>query len=491
MRIQLTQTSPKSASARIALLHEGRDPAAGVRATVRGALRQAVRSARFRGEDKELANSGGWTLVGLGKAPASPGRLRAALRRGLKDARKARRITIVFDGGVSAEALRALLPQIAAADYRFDRYKTRGRPKAAEKAERESVADLVTPPAVDAKSLMNAGAVARARAVARASAWARDLGNTPGNDLGPREFAREAEALAKRQGLRLQVLEKPAIEREKMGGLLGVNAGSARPPVFLIGEYAPKGARGTVVLVGKGITFDSGGISLKPAASMGEMKYDMMGAATVFACLAAAKELALPVRVVALAPVTENMPGGSATRPGDILRMRNGKTVEVDNTDAEGRLILGDALSYAENFRPDVLIDYATLTGAVLIALGSECAGLMSSDERLAGELTAAGEATGERVWRLPLWGEYRDNLKSEWADMRNTGGRSAGTINAGVFLNEFVPPGVAWAHLDIAGVAHFEREQGGWPAGATGFGVALTIEFLERRFGGPGSPRA
>jgi len=224
---------------------------------------------------------------------------------------------------------------------------------------------------------------------------------------------------------------------------------------------------------------------------MGEMKYDMMGAATVFACLAAARDLRLPVRVVALAPVTENMPGGNATRPGDILRMRNGKTVEVDNTDAEGRLILGDALSYAENFRPDVLIDYATLTGAVLIALGSECAGLMSSDERLARELTEAGEATGERVWRLPLWSEYRDNLKSEWADMRNTGGRSAGTINAGVFLNEFVPPGVAWAHVDIAGVAHFEREQGGWPAGATGFGVALTIEFLERRFGAPGSARS
>jgi leucyl aminopeptidase len=240
-----------------------------------------------------------------------------------------------------------------------------------------------------------------------------------------------------------------------------------------------------VVLVGKGITFDSGGISLKPAASMGEMKYDMMGAATVFACLAAARALKLPVHVVALAPVTENMPGGSATRPGDILRMRSGKTVEVDNTDAEGRLVLADALSYAGKFRPDVLIDYATLTGAVLIALGHECAGLMTSDEGLAGELVAAGEATGERLWRLPLWDEYRENLKSEWADMKNTGGRSAGTINGGVFLKEFVPEGVAWAHLDVAAVAHCEKEQSGWPAGASGFGVALTMEFLKRRFGG------
>ncbi|HEY1252326.1 MAG TPA: leucyl aminopeptidase [Thermoanaerobaculia bacterium] len=491
MRIRLTESAPRGggASARIALLHEGRDPSAGVRPSVRAAVRQAVRAARFRGEEKEVGSAGSWTLLGLGKAPASPGRLRAILRRALKDgARSPGGAAIVFDGGVSAETLRALLPQIASADYRFDRYKSRPTPRKpkGESEAAEKVVDVVTPPGVDAKSL--AREAERARALAQASAWARDLGNTPGNDLGPREFAREAGVLAKRHGLRFEVLDKAAIEREKMGGLLGVNAGSARPPVFLIGEYAPKAARGTAVLVGKGITFDSGGISLKPAASMGEMKYDMMGAATAFACLAAAKELALPVRLVALAPVTENMPGGSATRPGDILRMRNGKTVEVDNTDAEGRLILGDALSYAEKFRPDVMIDFATLTGAVLIALGSECAGLMTPDDRLARELTEAGESTGERVWRLPLWSEYRENLKSEWADMRNTGGRSAGTINAGVFLSEFVPPGVAWAHVDIAGVAHFEREQGGWPAGATGFGVALAIEFLQRRFGSEGA---
>jgi leucyl aminopeptidase len=222
---------------------------------------------------------------------------------------------------------------------------------------------------------------------------------------------------------------------------------------------------------------------------MGEMKYDMMGAATAFACLWASRKLKLPVRVVALAPVTENLPSGSACRPGDILRMRNGKTVEVDNTDAEGRLILADALSYAEKFRPDVLVDYATLTGAVLIALGHECAGLMTPEDELASELVAAGEATSERVWRLPVWADYRDNLKSEWADMKNTGGRSAGTVNAAVFLKEFVPKGVRWAHLDIAGVAHFEKEHAGFDPGATGFGIALTMEFLRRRFGD--GPRA
>jgi len=213
------------------------------------------------------------------------------------------------------------------------------------------------------------------------------------------------------------------------------------------------------------------------------MKYDMMGAATVLACVRAAKALDLPVRVIALAPTTENLPSGSATRPGDILRFRNGKTVEVDNTDAEGRLVLADALTYAGRFRPDVVIDYATLTGAVLIALGHECAALFTADDSVASHLLAAGETTGERLWRLPLWDDYRENLRSDWADMKNTAGRAAGTINAAVFLKEFVPAGVPWAHLDVAGVAHFEKEHAGYSAGATGFGVALTMEFLKRRF--------
>jgi leucyl aminopeptidase len=214
------------------------------------------------------------------------------------------------------------------------------------------------------------------------------------------------------------------------------------------------------------------------------MKYDMMGAATAMAVVRAAAMLKLPVRLIALTPLTENLPSGSSYRPGDILRMRNGKTVEVDNTDAEGRLVLADALSYAEKFKPDVILDYATLTGAVLVALGQEAAGLMTDDDRLSRDLVRAGEAAGERLWRLPLWPEYRENIKSEWADMKNTGGRWGGTINAGVFLAEFAPEGIPWAHLDVAGVAHLEKEHAGWPAGATGFGVALTLEFLRRRYG-------
>jgi leucyl aminopeptidase len=487
MRLRVSDAVPRAATARrIAFLHEGRDPASGAPAAVRAKVRGAARAGGFSGKDREVVVEGDWTLCGLGKAPAPASRLRSALRRAVRGAPKPPRRSVIlcFDGAVSEEAFRSVLPHVALCDYAFERYKSKaGKAKEAASAAGGAATATLIPPA-GLKATAFAAAAREAQAIASAVAWARDVGNTPGNDLGPTDLAREAKALAADRGFRLRVLDKREIEKERMGGLLGVNAGSARPPVFLVGEHAPSKAKGTAVLVGKGITFDSGGISLKPAASMGEMKYDMMGAATVFACLAAARALELPVHVVALAPVTENMPGGAATRPGDILRMRGGKTVEVDNTDAEGRLVLGDALSYAERFHPDVLLDFATLTGAVVVALGSECGGLMTTDDGLGRELVAAGEATGERLWRLPLWDEYRENLKSDWADMKNTGGRAAGTINGGVFLKEFVPEGVSWAHLDVAGVAHFEKEQSGWPTGATGFGVALTIEFLKRRFG-------
>jgi leucyl aminopeptidase len=489
MRVRLSDTVPRARGARrIAFLLEGRDPAAGAPASVRAAVRAAAKAASFRGKDREVAAEDGWVLCGLGKAPVTPSRLRAALRRAGRHVRRPgeRGVVLCFDAAVPAEAFRSILLHAALFDYAFDRYKSKADDR---KAGRSGGTAVLVPPA-GRRARELAEAAREAEAVAAAVGWARDVGNTPGNDLGPEDLAREAKALAAARGFRFRALDKREIAKEKMGGLLGVNAGSARPPVFLIGEHAPTDARGTAVLVGKGVTFDSGGISLKPAPSMGEMKYDMMGAATVFASLAAAAALKLPVRVVALAPVTENMPGGTATRPGDILRMRSGKTVEVDNTDAEGRLILADALSYAERFRPDVLIDYATLTGAVQIALGSECGGLLSPDDALAADLVAAGEATGERLWRLPVWDEYRENLKSEWADLRNTGGRAAGTINGGVFLKEFVPEGVPWAHLDVAAVAHFEKEQSGWPAGASGFGVGLTIEFLLRRFPAPPAAR-
>lgn len=486
MQIEVTKSVPRSTSFwRVAFLSESRDLGLGVSPSLADSIREAAKSAGFRGRDRETAGAAGrdgaWLLVGLGRAPASLARLRRALRRAVGEtaSRSSSRLLLVFGAGIDERTMAALLPHLALADYAFERYKS-PRKKV---RQGEATSAVVVPPAdVDARSL--AAAAAEARVVAETVAWARDLGNTPANDLGPAELARAAVEAGRADGLNVRVLGRAAIARERLAGLLAVNAGSVRPPAFVIAEYRPRSPRGTAVLVGKGITFDSGGISIKPAPSMGEMKYDMMGAATALACVRAAKALRLPVRVVALTPLTENLPSGSATRPGDILRMRNGKTVEVDNTDAEGRLVLADALSYAEKFRPDVLIDYATLTGAVLIALGHECAAVFSADDDLASDLVAAGEKTGERLWRLPLWDDYRENLRSEWADMKNTGGRAAGTVNAALFLKEFVPRGAAWAHLDIAGVAHFEKEHAGFAAGATGFGVAMTMEFLKRRFG-------
>ena len=296
-----------------------------------------------------MAGAGAWTLYGLGPAPAPHGRLRAVVRRALKEAaRKARRITVVFDEGVSVAALSALLPQIATADYAFERYKSR-RPKDAPR--RHVAVDIVTPPGIEPAAL--AGAAARAHAVADAVVWARDLGNTPGNDLGPGELAREAGALAKRHGLRFRVLDKRAIERERMGGLLGVNAGSARPPVFLIGDYAPKAARGTAVLVGKGITFDTGGISIKPAAGDGGDEVRHGGRGRRHRRHGGHRRSSKPrINVVgARARHREHARRRRARGPATCCALRNGKTIEVVNTDAEGRLILADALSYAATLR--------------------------------------------------------------------------------------------------------------------------------------------
>lgn len=266
-----------------------------------------------------------------------------------------------------------------------------------------------------------------------------------------------------------------------MGGLLAVNKGSEQPPTFAILDYKPKGkAKKTVALVGKGVTFDSGGISLKPAQGMDEMKSDMSGAAVVIAAVEAAASLGLPLRVVGLVPATDNMPGGSAQKPGDVITTMSGITVEVGNTDAEGRLILADALSYAKKeYNPDVIIDLATLTGACIVALGNSVAGLFSNDEKLAESIFEAGQSSGEKVWRLPLWDEYDELIKSDVADVHNTGGRGAGTITAAKFLEKFIDGHKRWAHIDIAGPA-FLAKGGSKTPGATGFGVRLLLDLLK-----------
>jgi leucyl aminopeptidase len=426
------------------------------------------------GETYWVEPGGGSYCVHRLKAKAN---LLAMLRAATKSAAEAMkkrgvsRARFVFSKDFAGVA-RALLPHLALSDYAFERYR---------KNERSPRLTL----AIDFPGAkLTAADVGTAAAVAEATAWARDLGNTPANDLGSRQFSSIVAAVARREGLAFRSLSRNEIAREKMGGVLGVSSGSSRPPGFLILAHRPKISRARVVLVGKGVTFDSGGISIKPAASMGEMKFDMMGAATALAIVRVAHRLRLPITVTALAPLAENVPSGTSYRPGDILRMRNGKTVEVDNTDAEGRLILADALSYAEKFDPDVLIDFATLTGAVVVALGHECAGLMSNDDALADDLIEAGEETGDRFWRLPLWDEYRELLHSDYADLKNSGGRWGGVVSAAAFLKEFVPKGVRWAHCDIAGAAHFEKAREGYPAGASGFGIAGAVAFLQARFG-------
>jgi leucyl aminopeptidase len=310
-------------------------------------------------------------------------------------------------------------------------------------------------------------------------AVARDLVNEPGNVKSPEFLAQHARSLAEEAGLDCTVLEKAELEREGLGALLGVAQGSVREPRLIILRY--RGGNGDarpIALIGKGVVFDAGGICLKPAEKMDEMKTDMAGGAAVLGTLHAATLLKLPVNLVGIIPAVENLPSGSAIRPGDVLTSLSGKTIEVVNTDAEGRLILADALTYARRFNPRVVIDLATLTGACVIALGHNASAVLGNHGGLVRQLLRAGEASGERLWHLPLWEEYATQIKSEIADVKNTGGRPAGTITAAAFLQKFAAD-FTWAHLDIAGTAWEEKGRHYLPKGGTGVGVRLLCHYL------------
>jgi leucyl aminopeptidase len=304
--------------------------------------------------------------------------------------------------------------------------------------------------------------------------------NSPGNEVNPSYLAETAKGIAKQQALRCKILQKQDMQKLQMGCLLGVAQGSAQPPVLIMLEHAPNGTtEAPIVLVGKGITFDSGGISIKPAANMEDMKMDMAGGAAVLGTMQALAQLRYSRRVIGLVPASENLPSGTAIKPGDILRAMSGKTVEIINTDAEGRLILADALSYAvQTLKPACIIDLATLTGAVVIALGNYATGMMGTDETMMARLRAAGERTAERVWQLPLFEEYSKQIKSDFADIKNTGGREAGSITGGAFLKEFVGE-TPWVHLDIAGTAWTRESKPYVPKGATGVGIRLLVDTL------------
>ncbi|HRO34663.1 leucyl aminopeptidase [Thauera sp.] len=318
-------------------------------------------------------------------------------------------------------------------------------------------------------------AALQGHAIAAGMALAKDLGNLPGNICTPSHLAETAEALGKQYKFDVEVLERADMEKLGMGSFLSVARGSHQPPKFIVMQYKGGKAKAKpVVLVGKGITFDTGGISLKPAAEMDEMKFDMCGAASVLGTFKAIAQMGLPINVVGLVPTTENMPGGGATKPGDVVTSMSGQTIEVLNTDAEGRLILCDALTYAERFKPECVIDIATLTGACVVALGKIPSGLLANDDELAAEILRRGTESGDRAWQLPLWDEYQELLKSNFADMGNIGGRYAGTITAACFLSRFAKA-YKWAHLDIAGTAWVSGDA----KGATGRPVPLLSSFL------------
>jgi leucyl aminopeptidase len=351
------------------------------------------------------------------------------------------------------------------AAYRFTSYKSNGdRPR------------------VETVTVIGAGQAAldRGARVAEAVALARDLVNEPAGGLTPSRLAQLATEVAEREGLSITVLDEVAIENEGLGALRGVSLGSDEPPRLIELVYEPPGrARGTVALVGKGITFDSGGLSLKTADGMMTMKTDMAGGAAVLATMSALPTLGVKTKVIGFIPTTENMPGGRAIKPGDVLKARNGKTIEVLNTDAEGRLILADGLSLAVEAKPDAIIDLATLTGAQVVALGRRIAGLMSTNDSLLEQVEEAADRAGEPVWELPLPDIYRKDIDSDVADIKNIGRPGqAGTLIAGLFLREFVAD-VPWVHMDIAGPARSDEDDTYLRKGATGFGVRTLLELL------------
>ena len=424
-------------------------------------------------------------LAGLGDAAsAGADAIRTATGEAVRAARDAgaKHVSVVLPTGrgaafAPAAAAETVVEGLCLALYVFEAYKS-------EKAKKAVTGAAILAPRAGAAAARRG--VAEGRVLSDSVLLVRDLGNEPGNSATPTYLADKAKAIAVEYGLKVSVLEESDMRTLGMGSLLGVAKGSEEPAKLIILTYEPA-RRGrklpdTIAVVGKGLTFDSGGISIKPAEKMEDMKFDMCGGAAVLGVMQAVARLKPSVRVVGLVPSSENMPDGAAYKPGDILKAMNGVTIEIVNTDAEGRLILADALAYATSKlrpKPTAIVDMATLTGACVVALGSACAGLVSNDDRLAGRVSAAGEASGDPVWRLPLRDRYREQIKSVYADVKNSGGREAGALTAAAFLEKFVA-GTPWAHVDIAGMAWTDSSRGVFSRGATGFGVRLVVRMIQ-----------
>lgn len=456
-------------------------------------LHNLLQSKDFRGKEGEVgivyrgneSKSPRLMLVGLGEhKKITLEKLRRAAASAAKRAKGMKLRTLALeipDFTALQEEMKAPYPLVvqalcegaALSIYEFDKYRSKDKEKNTRKFEEVILFSNAVRSTHEARRTVN-----EAQVLCEEVYVARDLENAPSNEIYPESLAQAAKRAARRYRFKTSVFDRRRIQKLGMGGVLAVSQGSSKPPRFIVMEYGRRRRDKTVVLVGKGVTFDSGGISLKPSENMSEMKMDMSGAAAVVATFRAAARLKLPVHLIGLIPAVENMPSGTATKPGDIVRHFNGKTSEVDNTDAEGRLILADALGYAEKFKPAAVIDLATLTGACVVALGHHATGIMGNDETLIEKLKSAGEKTYERVWPLPLYDEYEKQIKSEVADVKNVGGRGAGAITAAWFLKKFVGK-YSWVHLDIAGTAILEEAQDYAPKGGSGVGVRLLVEFL------------
>jgi leucyl aminopeptidase len=419
-------------------------------------------------------------LVGLGRSEkATAETIRRASALAAKEAQKLRvaAVSVGVNGNIALEpqaAAQAFAEGIELGAYRFWRYRTGLDEKQTFKVERATVFSKTN----ETTSL----GVAEGQAIARGVNFARDLVNGPGYAMHPPALGDEAVKLGQRLGLKVTVLDMSQLIEQGFGGILAVGKGSEHEPRFIIMEYG-KASKGTptICLVGKGLTFDSGGLSLKPAEAMETMKSDMGGAAAVFGAMQVVAELKLPLHVVGLVSAAENMPSSNAYRPGDIVKTLSGKTIEVLNTDAEGRIILSDALYYAQRYKPEAIVELSTLTGAIIIALGPHATGMFATDQALADRLSRAGEVTAERVWQFPMWEEYHQMVKSEIADLKNLAGRAAGSITAGTFLAAFVGD-YPFAHLDVAGTAWVDRPLKPYDTlGGTGVGVRLLTEFLKQ----------
>jgi leucyl aminopeptidase len=489
---RVVATAPERASTPLLAIALARGPLpaslAALDAAAGGALARLLQSGDFSGKKDELAllyPAGPVSrvlLVGLGKAEEVK---LASVRRAAAAAAKRARVVGVpsaafflaaeLPQGVSAaDAAKAVGEGLAFGAWQYTELK---RPPEEPKPELAAVEVLAPGATAEWERGLAVGA-----AIGAGQSFARGLQVLPGNRCTPTIVAQAATDLGARHGIKVTVLGRDEIIKEGMGAFWCVAQGSAEEPRFIVLEY--DGATGApLVLVGKGVTFDTGGISIKPAQNMEDMKFDMSGAAAVLGTFEMLGRLKPKVRVVGLIPSTENMPSGTAVKPGDVVTSHFGKTIEIINTDAEGRLILCDALSYARRFSPAAVVDIATLTGAIVIALGNTTSGLMGSDEPLLEEIRAAGDRADERVWPLPMHDDYRDLMKSDIADVKNAGGRAAGSISAGWFLREFVE-GYPWAHLDIAGTAYSDREDAARVKGPTGVGVRLFSELVLGRQG-------